>query len=369
MGAANAGPCVVSDTLSVNNGASNAMLCESQEPFMVSLQITSPAGFAPPLVALADEQTTISSPDASGMVTVTGASDFVEIAVGVSGSASEIILTSDSDVGGLSPLAIDPNSLVVLAETGGPQDLSQYFGFAANSGAVVVQSDTEAPEPPTLPIFLTGLGLMGLLLWRSKRNSAECPQQFRVLATATALFSFGLVLGVSSSWAVTLPAIPDGSSDGLATFDASGALIGFAFIPEPPGGGDTTPEGLIIVPLGSLSASGTNLDLIEPGTGVPGVVSDIIGIVTVDHTPVLALESDPLEVPAPSLTDLAAIPAVIETGTWQDISSHFGVPTGTIFAFSDAPEPTTLALLGSGLLGLVMMRRRKRPRSETQDAG
>jgi hypothetical protein len=168
MGAANAIPCPggVSDTLSIDNGAETAIMCESSEPDTVTLAFSPPI-FNLPLVVLADEQTTISPPAPNNLVTITGASDLV------SADDTSISLTSDGDAGGLDTFA-NINLLVVLPETGGPQDLSQYFGFAANSGAVVVQSDTE-PEPPALTLFLTGLGLMGLLLWRSKRNSAECP--------------------------------------------------------------------------------------------------------------------------------------------------------------------------------------------------
>jgi hypothetical protein len=127
-------------------------------------------------VVLTDEQTTISSPDAAGFVTIRGASDIVEGMPALpNGLPAFIELTSDGDVGGLGTVLFMQGSFVAIAETGGLQDLSQYFGFAPNSGKVLVQSDVEVPTPPTLPIFLTGLGLMGLLLWRSKRNSAECP--------------------------------------------------------------------------------------------------------------------------------------------------------------------------------------------------
>jgi hypothetical protein len=74
----------------------------------------------------------------------------------------------------------------------------------------------------------------------------------------------------------------------------------------------------------------------------------------------LVLASDPFVIPSP--TDLIVPNSLPETGGWQDIGPIFGLGEGTVFAFSDAPEPTTLALLGSGLLGLAMMRRRKRPR-------
>jgi hypothetical protein len=126
------------------------------------------AGIAPPLgngvqVVLTDENTTISAPDSVGIVTIHFASDIVNT------DGTSIILNSDSETGDLFE-EVFQRDLVVLAETGGPQDLSQYFGFEANSGMVVVQSDT--PEPPALPVFLTGLGLMTLLAWHRKAHWA-----------------------------------------------------------------------------------------------------------------------------------------------------------------------------------------------------
>jgi hypothetical protein len=169
MGAANAIPCPgdVSDTLSIANGVT-ATICEGTEQSSVLIPGFTAANTST-LVVLTDEQTTISSPDpVTHLVTITGASDFVQAFPASESTPPSIELTSDGDAGGLSTVVMQ-GSFVAIAETGGPQDLSQYFGFAANSGQVVVRSDTE-PEPPTLPIFLTGLGLMGLLLWRSKRS-------------------------------------------------------------------------------------------------------------------------------------------------------------------------------------------------------
>ena len=49
-----------------------------------------------------------------------------------------------------------------------------------------------------------------------------------------------------------------------------------------------------------------------------------------------------------------------ENGQWQDISSDFGVSAQTFWVQSDLdiPEPTSLTLLGMGLVGLFVLRRK-----------
>jgi hypothetical protein len=61
-------------------------------------------------------------------------------------------------------------------------------------------------------------------------------------------------------------------------------------------------------------------------------------------------------------TGLSVLGAIPETGLWQDVSGLFNVAAGHIYIQSDTeiPEPASLALLGSALLGFAVIQRRKR---------
>jgi hypothetical protein len=62
-----------------------------------------------------------------------------------------------------------------------------------------------------------------------------------------------------------------------------------------------------------------------------------------------------------STLGIPVIGALVENGTPQDVSSFFGLPTGSVQVLSDAdiPEPGTMTLVGLGFVGLLAVCRRR----------
>ena len=124
---------------------------ESQEPIDYNTFVSA---FNPITIALTEGSTTNSV-----------VSDFVYT------DANLLIhFASADEAGNFATLLFLPPT-VFLPETGGLQDVSNYFGLAPLT--LEVQSDVEAtPLPAALPLFASGLGVMGFLAKRRKRKNA-----------------------------------------------------------------------------------------------------------------------------------------------------------------------------------------------------
>jgi len=79
---------------------------------------------------------------------------------------------SDSETGpALTPLV----AAIMLIETGSAQDVSSTIKQLSGLSNLTVRftSDAEAvPIPGALPLFVTGLGALGLLSWHRKRKAS-----------------------------------------------------------------------------------------------------------------------------------------------------------------------------------------------------
>jgi hypothetical protein len=67
------------------------------------------------------------------------------------------------------PSTIDISTLSLASFLGGPGTIDYSLSIDLPNGAYVT------PLPPALPLFAAGLGLLGLLVWRTKRKAAVHP--------------------------------------------------------------------------------------------------------------------------------------------------------------------------------------------------
>jgi hypothetical protein len=119
---------------------------------------------------------------------------------------------------------------------------------------------------------------------------------------------------------------------------------------------ESTPFRFVISGIGTVTP-GTAAELIEPGTGTP---SDVVvlarGLVFASDD-----ESGSFPPGTPPITNIVL--TLVEDGSFQDISSAFGLSAGRLEIQSDVevvPLPAALPLFASGLAGLGLLGSRRK---------